>query len=120
MKRALMAAMVIGAMVELANAGLPPVGPRSPYYLTAGEQGMDWVVQGNSVIANWPQVHKNGVGEYAISVCDTVHVLGSSYGGTTTIGSEYTLNGIPTGTDYPYPPVPKAAFWDATTTGADD
>jgi len=96
--------------------GVPLPGPISPYYLTAGEQGKDWVVQGMSVINTWNQQHKQGVGEYAIVVTDSVRDLGSFYQNNASTGSQYTLAGVYTGTNYPYP-LAQAAFWDGASDG---
>ena len=52
--------------------GPMPQGPISPYYLTAGEQGKNWVVQVDSVVNSWKQQHPQGVGEYPIVVGSTV------------------------------------------------
>jgi hypothetical protein len=83
-------------------------GPRSPLYLTAGDNNMIWVVQGNSVINSWSA---HNTEEYAIAILSTVRTLGES-----SPGSDYTLGGTYTGTDYPYPAT-GAAFYDGTTDG---
>jgi hypothetical protein len=83
-------------------------GPLSPLYLTAGDQNMIWVVQGNSVINSWSA---HNTGEDALAILSTVRTLGES-----APGSDYTLGGTYTGTDYPYPAT-GAAFFDGTTDG---
>jgi len=101
-------------------------GPTSAYYLTAGDQfltpgnpGMNWVVQGDSVIDSWVQHHPELDGEYAIAVSGTVRTLGNGTFNRHHAGSEYTLAGVYTGTDFPYPPVgPNVAFYDGTTNGS--
>ena len=103
-------------------ACLPPIaafatGPTGTYYLTAGEPGgTNWAVQGNAVVNSWPQHHPESGGEYAIAVSSTVRTLGSNQI-TNHPGSEYTLNGTYTGTDYAYPSVTNR-FYDGTTDGS--
>ena len=93
-----------------------PAGPVSPYYLTAGEQGFNWAVQFDAVILNWAQHHSKSAGEYAIAVSGDVRVLGANFEKVINLGSRYTLGGVYTGTDYPYP-VAHTAFWDGATDG---
>jgi hypothetical protein len=106
-----------GRRPETAAASAPGValgfvgtGPVSPLYLTAGDQGMIWVVQGNAVINSWAAHHS---AEYPIALLNTVRTLGSGGGA----GSDYTLSGTYTGTDYPYPVV-GAQFYDGATDGS--
>src|SRR5215207_4584606 len=101
-------------------------GPTSAYYLTAGDQfltpgnpGMNWVVQGSSVINSWVQHHPELDGEYAIAVSNTVRTLGNGTFNHHHAGSEYTLAGVYTGTDFLYPSVgPNVAFYDGATNGS--
>src|SRR5438445_8906305 len=37
-------------------------GPVSQYYLTAGDEGTNWVVQGRSVVNDWAQQHPDHLG----------------------------------------------------------
>ena len=69
------------------------------------------------MVTSWTEQHTDGVGEYAIAVSATVRVLGSSYLGVTSMGSEYSLLGVPTGVNYSYPLIANAAFWDGGTDG---
>jgi hypothetical protein len=56
-------AFCFAALASIVTAGGLPPGPVTPYYLTAGEQGKDWVVQVDAVIDSWNQQHKQGSGE---------------------------------------------------------
>jgi hypothetical protein len=95
-------------------------GPVSPYYLTAGDQGTNWVVQGSAVVNSFTQHHPEDTGEYAIAVTDTIRTLGTGNVALGRIpphpGSEYTLAGTYTGIDFPYPN-PSNAFFDGATDG---
>jgi hypothetical protein len=95
-------------------------GPLTEYYLTAGDQGTNWVVQGITVTASFPQHHPEDQGEYAIAVTDTVRTLGNGNVALGRVpshaGSEYTLSGIYTGTDFVYP-VDAFGFYDGATDG---
>src|SRR6476646_12028642 len=108
-----------------AGAAVSNPGPVSPYYLTAGDQGLNFVVQGNT-ITSFPQHHSASGGEYAIAVTDTMRTLGT---GNVALGrmpphagSEYTVAGadagvgLYTGTDFPYP-INSAGFFDGATDG---
>jgi hypothetical protein len=105
------AAVVFAPSFDVARAD-----PVSRYYLTAGDQGTNWVVQGNSIINSWPQFHTENQGEYAIAVAGFVRTLGNGYQGGHP-GSEYTLAGVYTGRDFLYP-VSGASFFDGTTDGS--
>ncbi|MGI8923680.1 MAG: PEP-CTERM sorting domain-containing protein [Fimbriimonadales bacterium] len=102
MKKGFLVSLVF-ASVAGAQAG---VGPTSEYYLTAGDQGMLWVVQGGAVNRSW--VGATG-GEYPIAVGNEVRTLavGSQ-------GAEYTLGGVDTGARYAFPTGIGSA-WDGTT-----
>lgn len=107
------------AALSLVSAGEAQAGPLSAYYLTAGDQGQNWVVQGAAVVNNWAQANPQEFGEYAIAVTDAVRTLGNGgqgFGGSSHPGSEYTLGGVYTGVDYAYP-VPDEAFYDGTSDG---
>src|SRR5262252_2903149 len=83
-------------------------GPIGVYYLTAGDQAMNWGVQGSSVIYSGAQVGD----EYAIALDPTIRTLGN--GNTDTLpGAGYTYSLVPTGASYPYP-VQGARFYDGT------
>lgn len=94
------------AAVATANAG---VGILSELYLTAGDQGNIWVVQGTGVNRSW--VMATGNREYPIAVADEVRTLG---GMDIEMGAEYTLAGVDTGTRYNFPAGISSA-WDGTT-----
>jgi len=112
-------------LITIAGASANP-GPISKYYLTAGDQGTNWVVQGTALVTSYPQHHSEDGGEYAIAVTDTVRTLGTGNVALGRIpphpGSEYTesdtynIDGVYTGTDYPYPN-PSNAFYDGATDG---
>ena len=81
-------------------------GPISELYLTSktesggGKAQMD-VVRGTNVVRGWTSKHGNEVG---LAVNDTVRTLGVlSVPTPGDIGAEYTLAGVYTGTDYPFP-----------------
>ena len=46
----------------------PGNGPLSPYYLTAGEEHKNWVVQVTSLVTSWTQKHGKSVGESPLAV----------------------------------------------------
>jgi hypothetical protein len=83
-------------------------GPVSALYLTAGDQSMNWVVQGASVTNSWTQHNST---EYAIAILNTVRTLAGADGP----GSEYTLSGTYTGTNFAYPFA--GPVYDGTTNG---
>jgi len=110
-----------GACLSLLVAGAS-AGPVSQYYLTAGDEGTNWVVQGSGVVNTWSQQHPGGGGEYAIAVTGTVKTLGNGNcggGAGCGLGSQYTLGGTYTGTNYPYPPV-NGAFYDSASDGVNN
>jgi hypothetical protein len=112
MKRVCIALLFGCAMVGMAWAD----GPIGAYYLTAGDQSMNWAVQGPNVILSGMQncapFCGGGQGEYAIALDQTVRTLGN--GNVDTIpGSEYTYGLVATGVKYPYP-VQGARFYDGT------
>jgi hypothetical protein len=93
-------------------------GPISVWYLTAGDQGTNWMVQAASA-NSFAQANPEFGGEYAVAVSGTVRTLGSGnqgLGGPAHDGSQYTLGGVYTGVDYPYP-LAGVAFYDGTTNG---
>ncbi|MDQ2986449.1 MAG: PEP-CTERM sorting domain-containing protein [Armatimonadota bacterium] len=94
------------AAFATANAG---AGITSELYLTAGDQGNVWVVQGTGVNRSW--VMATGNREYPIAVADEVRTLG---GADPDVGAEYTLAGVDTGTRYNFPAGISSA-WDGTT-----
>jgi hypothetical protein len=83
----------IFATATLALA-VPSQGPIQPLYVTAGDQGVWFIVQNNSIT----QIHDAGVEEYAIAVGTTVRTFAVGPGLS---GAEYTLAGVPTGNTYP-------------------
>lgn len=99
-------------------AGSAQAGPISTYYLTAGDQGTNWIVQGTTATP-YDQANDN---EYAIAVSGDVRTLwngNQGFGAPPYLpGSQYTLAGVYTGTDYAYPVTdPSVAFYDGTTDG---
>ena len=112
---ALNLALLAGSFFCAASA---VAGPVSQYYLTAGDQGRNWVVQGTTVVNNWAQQHPGNLGEYAIAVTGTVKTLGNGNcgGSGCGLGSQYTLGGTYTGVDYSYPPI-SASFYDGASDG---
>jgi hypothetical protein len=93
------------------------------YYLT-GPTGPDlesknYVLQGSDVLSSWDQEVN---GEFAIAVFgDPVNRVRTLTNGPTSpsSGSEYTLDGVFTGTSYthPVPYIPNTDLFDATTDG---
>src|SRR5450755_1436854 len=62
-------------LLYVAGASAGPVGM---YYLTAGDQGTNWVVQGTTVVTSGTQAHTANLGEYAIALTGgTVRTLGN-------------------------------------------
>ena len=101
--------LVAGTIAALASTPAS-AGPVTPYWLTAGDQGRTYVVQGNSVI----QTHTYSPGahhEYPIAIADTVRTFG---GVNTRFGREYNLDGTLTGTTYTNTG-PFNGVWDGTT-----
>jgi hypothetical protein len=92
-------------------------GPLSPYYVTAGDQGHNYILQGNTATL-FNQANAANGGEYAIAVTDTVRTLGNGNAGQHGLGSQYTLAGVYTGVNYTYPASLSAtAFYDGTSDG---
>src|SRR2546430_10837732 len=89
-------------------------GPISTWYLTAGDQGTNWMIQGASA-SSFPQHHPENQGEYAVAVSGDVRTLGNGNTGSG-LGSQYTLAGVYTGTDYAYPNT-ALRFYDGATDG---
>jgi hypothetical protein len=91
-------------------------GPISTYYLTAGDQGMIWAVQGNSVVNSWTQHFNGNGGEYTIAIPSNIRTLGNGNSGQQGPGSGYTLGGAFNGNIYTYP-VPGVSFYDGASDG---
>lgn len=89
--------------------------PISTYYLTAGDNGANIIIQGGVATVYAQQYPGNG-GEYAIAVDSTVRTLSNGNSGAGT-GAQYDLGFSFTGTSYTYP-TPSYAFYDGTTDGA--
>jgi hypothetical protein len=106
------------AMARVSRTVSSSAGPLSAYFLTAGPTGTNWVLQGALVTNSWSQHHTALGGEYPIAVAKTVRTLGN--GDRDPIkrgpGSEYTLAGAYTGTDYPYPGADES-FYDGASDG---
>jgi hypothetical protein len=101
------------------GGGGPTPGPVSKYYLTAGEQGITAITQFNNVIGTFFEHFPQSPGQYAISVLNTVRIMGSFLDGIISIGSEYTLSGTYTGVNFPFP-LAGAGFWDGATDGTNN
>src|SRR5690348_8886839 len=92
-------------------------GPdRSLFIISATERGGKseiLVLQGDSVVRSWTTQHGKELG---IAVARTVRTLGQLGGD---VGAEYTLDGTPTGVDYPssFSPTSFVQFLDGTTDG---
>ena len=98
------------------NSDESPVGPTSEYYLTAGQQGAAAVVQASDVKRTWVEHHPDTPGQYAVAVLNTVRIMGAFLDRIYTIGSEYNLQGVYTGYDFPFV-VQGAGFWDGASDG---
>ena len=118
---------VLGAVFVggwLSGAAQSPEGPKSAYYVTSGNNGVNWILRRENATP-FEQVHWfiSGLvfGEHAIVVDKTVRTLGtnSSTGLPPSDGAEYTRQGRYTGTDFPYPAeLPTTSgILDATTDG---
>ena len=88
MKRFLWVLSIVAVLGGAAQAG-----PSSVLYLTAGDQGNNWIVQGTSTTV-FTQAQP---GEYAIAVSGDVRTTGPFIG---VAGAQYTLGGVYTGVDY--------------------
>ena len=109
----------------LSAAAQSEEGPKSAYYVTAGNQGANWILRRSSA-TRFDQVHwfiADAIvfGEHAIVVDKTVRTLGtnSSTALIASDGAEYTRRGSYTGTDFSYPAeLPTTSgILDATTDG---
>ncbi len=115
-------ALVVGWLAVTTQAYASPI---SPYYVTAGNQGLNWILRGSSAVSfnqrHWFVDQGHVFGEHAIAVDGTVRTLGTNFvadGLPPSQGAEYTLAGVYTGVDFDYP-IDAAAlsFLDATTDG---
>lgn len=103
-------------LVALSLTGVALAGPTSPLYLTytfdlnGGHSIV--VVQGNS-ITSFAEAY-GAPDEVPIAVAGDVRTSGNSL---TTIGGQYSLAGIPTGTTYHLPAIASTAY-DSTTDGS--
>ena len=117
---------VLGAVLVVASlSGAAPSreGPRSAYYVTSGNTGVNWILR-RSTATPFEQIHWfiSGFvfGEHAIVVDKTVRTLGTNAPGfSPSDGAEYTRRGRYTGIDFPYPAdLPATSgILDATTDG---
>ena len=108
-----------GLLLFVVGASAGPVGP---YYLTAGDQGNNWEVQGTGVVTSGGQAHTANLGEYAIALTGgTVRTLGNgNCGGVNCgLGAQYNANLTFTGINYTYPPV-TGSFYDSTSSGVNN
>jgi hypothetical protein len=103
-------ATVIGCAASAHSAG-----PASSYYLTDGNNGGLQVVQSGAIVNAWA----TDLTLVPLAVTDTVKVykynVSVDGGGP---GVEYTLNGTPTGTTYPWQSGPAEQLVDGTTDAA--
>jgi len=109
--------ILLFAFLLVAGLATPALasGPIGTYYLTAGDTGMNWAVQGPNVVLQHPQncAPFCGLGgEYAIALDASVRTLGNS---PFIPGSEYTYGLVATGVKYAYPV--NAHFYDGTQDG---
>ena len=105
-------------------AAKAPEGPQSAYYVTSGNQGVNWILRRSNATpfdqAHW-FISGSVFGEHAIVVDKTVRTLGTNSGDPllASEGAEYTRQGRYAGRDFPYPPeLPTTSgLLDATTDG---
>lgn len=121
--------MRLGVWLGLAWLAAAPAlaaaqGPAGTYYLTNGDQGLNWRVQGLTAVSS-AQANLNGGGggngEYAIAVSSDIRTLGNGNSGSDSVprlGSLYNLNFVYQGVDYPYPTLGTRSFYDGTTDGS--
>ena len=110
-----------GAFSLLFVAGAS-AGPIGPYYLTAGDQGNNWEVQGSLVVTTGRQAHTANLGEYAIALTGgTVRTLGNGNcgGSSCGLGAQYAANLTYNNINYTYPPV-TGSFYDSTSDGVNN
>jgi PEP-CTERM motif len=102
-----------GVLCSLCFTTQASAGPISTWYLTAGDQGNNWIVQGTTSTSFTQQGD-----EYAIAVGNTVKTLdnGNCGGSGCGLGAEYSLAGVYTGTNYSYPGI-QASFYDGASDG---
>jgi hypothetical protein len=108
----------IFAIALVAAASTVSAGPVSLYYLTNGDQGRNWRLQGSTAVSS-NQANPQELGEYAIAVDGDVRTLGNGNqapDGPSHPGSQYDLGFVYAGTDYAYPNS-ALAFYDGTTDG---
>lgn len=110
----------------LSGAAQSQEGPKSAYYVTSGNQGMNWILRRSSATpfaqAHWFTLNGFVFGEHAIVVDKTVRTLGTNFGGAglpPSAGAEYTRRGKYAGPDFPYPAdlATTSGILDATTDG---
>src|SRR4030095_17043074 len=95
---------VLAALGQLLLGGGPAIaGPIGAYFLTAGDNGVNWIVQGATATFYQQKQYLN-YGESAVAVGDTVRTLHNNVFGTGGFGSQYTLTGPYTGATLPQPP----------------
>lgn len=93
---------VFACVIALAGSAstFAAAGPTGRYYVTAGAQHLNWVIQGTTA-TSFAQVNNVGANaEFPIAVAGDVRTIGNSSGGGTLVGSQYTLAGVFTGTSY--------------------
>ena len=97
------------------SAGALAAGPTGKYYLTAGTQHQNWIVQGTAT-TSFAQVSNGGANfESPIAVAGDIRTISNTSGGGTTLGSQYTPSGVFTGTTYAGV---AQNFYDGATDGA--
>ncbi len=106
--------LAVGLAVLLAGTGRAQM---SPFFITGGNVGKIFVVQGGSVVSTIPTVTAptSGAYEYPIAVYASAFRTANSAPGSGN-GYEYTLSGTPTGPTYSLPS-PIGSAWDSTTDG---
>ena len=115
--RNLVCILIFAAVPSLAFAQ----GPTGIYYLTAGDNGNNWRVQGTNAVSSTQANSIGNGGEYAIAVSNDIRTLGNGNSGGDSgqrLGSLYGLNFNYLNVDYPYPTPGTRYFYDGTTDGS--
>jgi hypothetical protein len=113
--------IAIGILLAFATI-TKAAGPKSPYYLTAGFEGVGriFAIQGTNVIFNVSQIASPIYSESPIAVNATIRTAAYYNGGFPYRGGEYALDGTPTGTNYPTINGLNGLFFDGTTDGTNN
>jgi hypothetical protein len=90
--------LIAGACLLGCAAVANSQGPVSAYYTVAGDQGMDWRMQGSNVLNSWSQVAGT---EYPIAI--NGGIVKTTGPGQGNMGAGYSLTGADTGFRYTNP-----------------